>query len=165
MGTSVGTIRDWLTSPFSDEPVPSAQSGELSLDSSEPDMVLETYLENHPEVDASNYSNDELASLGVQVRLQVHLVGFGKREVLVLVSDPVNGFLGSEQAFEPPANDYEGEIDHWAPYGRKGARAFVEIRAGANILDSLKTRLFDPPQYAFPPPEPPPELLPPSISD
>jgi len=165
IGTSADTIWGWVASPFSDGPVPSTQSGELSLDSYESPMPLGAYLENHPEVNASNYSSDERGSLGVQVRLHVHLVGFGKKDVLVRVSDPLHGFLGSEQAFEPPANDYKGEVDHWAPYGEKGAKAFIEIVAGTSILDSFKTRLFDPPVYALPPPPPPTELLPPSIGD
>ena len=139
------------------------QSGELSLHSSFPNLALSTYLENHPEAEQSEYSDEELGSLGVQVRVTIHLIGFRDREVVIRVSDPRKGFLGAAKSFEPPTDDYRGEVDHWAPYGEEAAQAYIELVDQDNILASLTTKLFKTPSSDFPPAAPPQELLPPLI--
>lgn len=163
IGSGTYAAWGWITSPFKDEPRPSMQSGELSLHSYFPDLVLSTYLENHPEAEQSEYSDEELGSLGVQVRVTIHLVGYRDREVLIRVSDPHNGFLGATTSFESPTDDYRGEVDHWAPYGEEAAQAYIELVDKDHILESLKTKLFEAPFFAFPPGAPPQELLPPLI--
>jgi hypothetical protein len=113
-------------------------------------MTLRTYLNNHPEIEKAQYLG-KLSSLGVQVRVTIHLVGFGKRVVVIRVSDPRKGFLGAAKPFEPPVDDFRGEVDHWAPYGRGFAQAYIELVDAGRILASVTTPLFGEPTFCGPP--------------
>ncbi len=155
LGTVAGGVYGawgWITSRFEDEPPPAKQSGELALHSFVPRMTLRAYLKNHPEIETAQYV-DHLSSLGVQVRVTIHLVGFGEREVEIRVSDPRAGSLGASKAFEPPVDDFRGEVDHWAPYSRGGAQAYIELVDVEKILASVTTELFRVPTFECVPPE------------
>jgi hypothetical protein len=161
MVVGVGTIAGgvygtwgWITSQFEDEPPPALQRGEIAPDSAEPGVSLKTYLENHPTIESAPYTGFKLTSLGVQIRVTIHVVGYGKREVVIRVSDPRKGFLGAATPFEPPADDFQGKVDHWAPYGEHltnsgtgwFAQAYMELVDGDTILDSFMTDRFDDPR-------------------
>lgn len=157
VGTIAGGVYgtwDWITSRFEDEPPPAKQSGEIAPHSAVPGTTLKTYLKNHPTIERAPYIGFKLTSLGVQVRVTIHLVGFGRREVVIRVSDPRKGFLGAATPFEPPVDDFKGEVDHWAPYSEYlttygtswFAQAYIELVDGDTILDSFKTKQFSDPR-------------------
>lgn len=157
LGTIAGGVYGaggWITSRFEDEPPPAIQKGEIAPHSAVPGMYLKTYLKNHPGIDRAPYHGVKSNSLGVQVRVTIHLVGFGKRELVIRVSDPRKGFIGAASPFEPPVNDFQREVDNWAPYSTYEtsygtswfAQAYIELVDGNTILDSFKTKQFSDPR-------------------